>query len=642
MPNSINIKDNFRELAIHRSRSFTSLAIIFVMAFVLIGRLFYLQVVQHDRFITISDRNRVHLEAIAPTRGLIFDRNGVLLAENRPSYSVSIVKERAQNLEKTILQLTTLIDISTDEMRSFQKRLAQRSRPFEPIPLKFRLSEEEIARIAVNQHRLPGIEINADLIRYYPNRSAFSHSVGYVGRINEKEAKLVDASNYRSTHYIGKTGIEKYYEHLMHGTVGYQKVESNAHGRIMRVLEKKPPLPGEDIHLYLDAEIQQQAVALLGNNKGAVVALDPNTGGVISFVSQPSYDPNYFVTGISEKRYSKLRDSNSRPLFNRALQGQYPPGSTIKPFVGLAGVENKVVDWEHKIKDPGWYKLENDDRFYRDWKKQGHGRVDLEKAIVESCDTYFYDLAYRLGIDPLHEFMQKFKFGRRTGIDLRAEPSGLMPSSEWKLRSKGVPWYPGETLNIGIGQGFMLATPLQLATATAILANKGKYVVPRMAKLEQQNENKVSPLPTITLQDQQNWQRTIDAMIKVLHSPTGTARSSGLGARYKIAGKTGTAQVLGIKQGEEYDETKIAEIHRDHALFIAFAPVEAPKIALAVIVENGGSGSSSAAPIARKIIDRYLDKLTQQQQARATIQKPTNLAVAAISPARQTSLAEHL
>ncbi|PCJ16520.1 MAG: penicillin-binding protein 2 [Gammaproteobacteria bacterium] len=623
MAKTVNFKDNFRELRIHKSRALYALIAIIIMAAVLMGRLFYLQVVEHTRFITLSDRNRVHLEAIAPTRGLIFDRNGALLAENQPSYSLRIVKERANDLEKTVLQLTALIDVSPEEIKDFKNRLKQRHRPFEAIPFKFRLTEKEIAQIAVNQHQLAGVEISADLIRHYPFHEQFTHSVGYVGRINEKETQRVDPTQYRATHYIGKTGIEKYYEHLMHGEVGYQKIETNAYGRVMKILERQPPVPGQDIHLYLDAELQKLADSLLGDQKGAIVAMDPNTGGVLAFVSKPGYDPNYFVTGISTKRYSALRDSEHRPLFNRALQGQYPPGSTIKPFVALAGLEQNIINWDFKIRDPGWYQLDKDERFYRDWKKRGHGTVDLEKAIIQSCDTYFYNLAHNLGIDPLHDFMTQFNFGSRTGIDLYSEPSGLMPSSAWKKRAKGVIWYPGETLNIGIGQGYMLATPLQLTAATATLANRGRSVTPKMAKFETSDSTTPPQENLITLKDQDNWQTMVDAMVKVLHSPRGTARRSGLKAKYQIAGKTGTAQVLGIKQNEEYDETKIALKHRDHALFVGFAPAENPQIAITVIVENGGGGGSTAAPIARKILDLYINTLEKKQSKQARSEAAT-------------------
>ena len=577
-----------------------------LLAIVLLSRMYYLQIIEHERHITQSDKNRVHLEAIPPTRGLIFDRNGQLLADNQPSYSVRIIKERAEDLDAILAQLGQLILISEDDLKRFKKKIKQRRRPYEPVPLRFHLSEEEIARIAVNNHTLPGVEISADLKRYYPKKDMLAHSVGYVGRINENELKKLDATKYSATHYIGKLGVEKYYESVLHGDVGYQEVETNAHGRIMRVLNQQDPVPGKNLHLYLDAKIQGVAAELLKGRRGAIVAIDPNTGGILTFISTPAYDPNLFVTGISYKNYSDLRDSLDQPLFNRALRGQYPPGSTIKPYVGLAGLEHDVINWQYSIKDPGWYQLENDERLYRDWKRRGHGRVDLSTAIIQSCDTYFYELSFNLGIDRLHDFMQQFGFGKRTHIDLSGEPKGLMPSSAWKKRTRGMPWFPGETLNAGIGQGFMLSTPLQLATATAVLANKGKTITPKLAKTKFANDLEDRESNQIIIKNPENWDTMIQAMVNVMHSIKGTARSSGIGAKYKIAGKTGTAQVLGIKQNERYDAEKIAERHRDHALFVGFAPAENPQIAIAVIVENGGGGGSTAAPIARKIFDAYL------------------------------------
>lgn len=615
MPAQLSIKDNSREIRVHKNRAAFAMAGIFLLALVLLSRMIYLQIIQHEHHITQSEKNRVHLEAIAPTRGLVYDRNGILLADNQPSYSVRIVKERTKNLDHTLQQLAQLIPITDDDLKHFQKKIKQRRRPYEAVPLRFHLTEEEIARIAVNNHALPGVEIAADLKRFYPQKNLSAHVIGYVGRINESELKKLDPTQYSATHYIGKLGVEQYYESLLHGDVGYQEVETNAHGRIMRVLNQQDPVPGKNLHLYLDAKLQKLATDLLADYRGAIVAIDPNTGGVLAFVSTPAYDPNLFVIGISTKNYSALRDSLDRPLFNRALNGQYPPGSTIKPFVGLAGLEHNITNWQYTISDPGWYQLENDERFYRDWKRQGHGHVNLSKAIIESCDTYFYELSFNLGIDRLHDFMQQFGFGKRTHIDLRGEPQALMPSSEWKKRTKGVPWFPGETLNAGIGQGFMLATPLQLATATAILANKGKVITPKLADLGFEQNQAGPDSRQISLKIPSNWDAMINAMTKVMHSFNGTARSSGAGAKYKIAGKTGTAQVVGIKQDERYKAESIAERHRDHALFVGFAPANNPQIALAVIVENGGGGGSTAAPMAREIFDAYLLSAAADEKA---------------------------
>ena len=606
MAKHLSIKDNSREIQVHKNRSVFAMTGIILMALVLLSRMYYLQIIEHERHFTQSDKNRVLLEPISPTRGLIYDRNGQLLADNQPSYSVRIIKERTEDMDNALAQLGQLIRISEYDVKRLKKIKKQRRRPYEAIPLRFHLNEEEIARIAVNSHSLPGVEIFADLKRYYPKKDILAHAVGYVGRINESELKKLDATKYSATHYIGKLGVEKYYESVLHGDVGFQEVETNAHGRIMRVLNQQDPVPGKNLHLYLDARIQGIAAELLEGRRGAIVAIDPNTGGILSFISTPAYDPNLFVTGISYKNYNDLRESLDRPLFNRALRGQYPPGSTIKPFVGLAGLKHDLITWQYSIKDPGWYQLENDERYYRDWKRRGHGRVNLSTAIIESCDTYFYELSFNLGIDRMHDFMQQFGFGKRTHIDLSGEPKGLMPSSLWKKQTRGMPWFPGETLNAGIGQGFMLATPLQLATATAILANKGKTITPKLANIDHANNLGDSESTQIKIKNPDDWDTMIKAMIKVMHSIKGTAKSSGEGAKYKIAGKTGTAQVLGIKQNERYDAEKIAERHRDHALYVGFAPVDKPQIAIAVIVENGGGGGSTAAPIARKIFDAYL------------------------------------
>lgn len=605
MTESLNFKNLNIERRIHQQRLLISVAGIITLAFILLARLFYLQVIQHELYTTQSDKNRVQLEAIAPTRGLIYDRNGQLLADNQPNYSIRLVPERIADINETLNRISALIIISEEHIKRFKKRHKRRRHPFEAVPLKFNLSEKEISVIAVNRHLLPGIEIAAGLIRHYPHDHFLAHALGYVARINEKELTKLDPENYSATHYIGKIGIEKQYETRLHGTVGYQKVEKDAHGQIVNLLERQDPIPGKDLHLSLDLELQKTASLALADRRGAIIAIDTLTGGILAFVSQPAYNPNLFVTGISHKNYSALRDSRDRPLFNRTLKGQYPPASTLKPFIGLAALNQGVTTWGYTIKDPGWYQLENDERFYRDWKRWGHGKVNLESAIIESCDTYFYDIAHKLGIDPLHDFLAQFGFGEKTGVDLPGEAKGLLPSRSWKRASRGQPWYPGETLNAGIGQGFMLTTPLQIVTATATLANRGRRVYPKF--LMSPGTKQDTPFsPSITLNKDNDWDKMITAMIKVNHSAHGTARSSAKGAHYLIAGKTGTAQVLGIAQEERYDASKIAAHHRDHALYTAFAPADAPRIAVTVVVENGGSGSSTAAPLARKIFDAYL------------------------------------
>ncbi|MCG8316596.1 MAG: penicillin-binding protein 2 [Pseudomonadales bacterium] len=602
------LKDHLREGRIFNNRALIAFGFVIILTIILISRMVVLQVFHFDTYTAQSDDNRVSVQPVAPTRGLIFDRNGELLADNQPTYSVSILKERTPDIAQTIEKIGAIIELGDNDPERFYKRLEQRRRPFTPVALHYRLTEEEIAKIAVQQHELPGVEIEANLVRNYPHKELLAHTIGYVGRINEDELKQVDTNNYSATEYIGKTAIEKYYEDVLHGEVGYQTIETDARGKITRVLERSDPKPGKNLQLYLDLATQEAAITALDGRRGAVVAIDPETGGVLAFASMPAFDPNLFVTGIDFKSFNQLNTSKARPLFNRAIQGQYPPGSTIKPIVGLAGVDDDTTTWDYKIYDPGWYKLENDSRFYRDWKKYGHGMVDLEKAIMRSCDTYFYELAFKMGIDRIHDFMKPFGFGEKTGVDIVSERSGLLPSRFWKQAIKNQPWYPGETLITGIGQGYMLATPLQLAMATAIIANRGRIIKPHMVR-----DNTNSPSPdygTIKVNDPENWPKIIESMRKVVHHPRGTATKLAKDlTAYDIAGKTGTAQVLGIKQDEEYDEEKISEWHRDHALFVGFAPVTNPKIAVAAIVENGGSGGSTAGPVVRAVMDAYLNPL---------------------------------
>lgn len=613
------LKDHSKESRTFKIRAILAFAVVVSLLLVLIVRLFYLQVVEHEHFAAMSEDNRVQLQPVPPNRGLIYDRNGVLLADNRPSYSVTILKEEVKDLDKTLADLRDLIPITDKEVLRFKKRLRQRRRSFESVPVRFRLNEQEIATISVNYHRLPGVRVEAELIRHYPYGETLVHAMGYVGRINEAELQRVDERNYSATHYIGKLGIEKFYEDQLHGEVGFQKVETNARGRVMRVLERTDPQPGKDIQLHLDIRLQQITERLLEGRRASVVAIDPKNGGILTLVSKPGYDPNLFVTGISSKDYEALRDSRDLPLFNRAIRGGYPPGSTVKPITALAAIDTGVVSPGYTIFDPGWYTLTKGGRKYRDWKKFGHGRVNMNEAIAQSCDTWFYDVAHKMGVDPMSDYLGRFGFGSVTSLDLPEALGQILPSKEWKKRRRKESWYTGDSLNLSIGQGFLVSTPLQLATATAVIANRGKWVQPRMLKgikveAEDGSENLEMPevasvqLPRqdVVLNQEKNWDVIIKSMHDVMHSETGTARRSGAGAQYKIAGKTGTAQVVGIKQDEEYDAEKLAEIHRDHALFVAFAPVDDPQIAISVVVENGGGGSSTAAPIARKIMDAYL------------------------------------
>lgn len=609
----ITIKDHFRETQLFNQRAVAFLVICSALMLFVVIRLFYLQVVNHEHFTTLSINNRLRVVPVTPIRGLIYDRNGVLLAQNLPSYALKIVPEQVEDMDATLDELRKVIDINDNDVVEFRKYV-KRSRAFKAIPIRFRLNDEEVARFAVNRHRFPGVDIDAQLTRHYPLGELASHVVGYVGRISEEELQQIDAANYGGTDHIGKTGVEKYYENILHGTVGHKEVETNAQGREIRQVSNSPPVPGQNLYLNIDANLQRIARKAFGNNNGSMVAIEPETGAVLSMFNVPSFDSNLFVNGIDPATYKALTDSPDQPLFNRALTGQYPPGSTVKPFLGLAGLEYNITDVDGNIVCPGYYLLEGDEteRKYRDWKKTGHGITSLDKAIVQSCDVYFYDLALNLGIDRISEFLGLFGFGKKTAIDIHGELSGLLPNREWKKQNRGQIWFPGETLITGIGQGYLLTTPLQLASVTATMATRGKRmqaVVVQALQDPTSNEiNFIDPkkINTIVMNDPSNIDHVINSMKRVVHSVRGTAKIISKGIEYKIAGKTGTAQVFGIKQDEEYDEKTLKKKLQDHALFVGFAPVDNPKIAVAVIVENGGHGGSVAAPIVRKVMDAYL------------------------------------
>ncbi|MDH5612632.1 MAG: penicillin-binding protein 2 [Gammaproteobacteria bacterium] len=595
----------------HRANVAALICVLLVLG--LFVRLAKLQIIDYSYFADLSENNRVRLMALPPNRGLIYDRNGVILAENRPTFHLELIPEQIDDLEAMLKDLSEIVSLSERDVSEFRDAM-RTHRSFESISLRTRLDDVEVARLAVNRHRFPGMDISARLTRYYPQGESAVHAVGYVGRINEKELETIDQGNYRGTSHIGKTGLERFYEDDLHGTVGQQNVEVNSEGRVLRVVDKIPPLPGNDLILSLDIELQKVAEAALGDRYGSVVAMIPQTGEVLVFASTPTYDPNLFVHGISYAKYKELQESIGKPLFNRPLFGQYPPGSTFKPFVGLAGLDARITNTDETINCKGHYLIPDDDtqRKYRDWKKEGHGQTDMDKAIEQSCDVYFYDLAYRMGIDRIHDFLAKFSFGQKTGIDLYGERSGLLPSRDWKQKVHKTIWYPGETLIAGIGQGYMLATPMQLAAATATLANKGKNVQPHLLQSIRVAETAVTedfePIESqFTLRNPRHWDDMFRAMKKVVHGIWGTARATGWGMKYEMAGKTGTAQVFGIAQDEKYDEETVARKLRDHGLFIAFAPYEAPRIAVAVVVDNGEHGSQMA-PVARKVMDRFLLK----------------------------------
>jgi penicillin-binding protein 2 len=625
MPQPIRLKDHEKDARLVRRRVIVGAAAVLMLTCVLIARLYYLQVIQYDYHSTLSENNRVHVQPIPPTRGLIFDRNGVIIADNRPSFSLSVTRERAGDWEQTLDVIVEVLQLTPDDRALFEKRMKQGRRPFEPVPILFELTEEQIARVAVNQFRLPGVEVVAQLVRHYPQGAHFAHSVGYVGRINEKELKQLDPVNYSGTHHIGKTGIERFYEPQLHGEVGYEEVETNARGRVLRVLKRTDPKPGKDLVLTLDVRLQEAAEQALAGRRGAIVAIEPSSGDVLAMVSQPSFDPNPFVTGISFRAYADLRDSIDRPLYNRVLRGLYPPGSTIKPMVAVSGLDAGVVTPASRVFDPGFYQLPNYDHKYRNWNRSGDGWVNMETAIMRSNDTYFYDLAHKMGIDRLHDYMSRFGFGQRVALDMFEESSGLMPSREWKRARYRQAWFPGETLILGIGQGYMQATPLQLAQAVALMANRGKWIRPHLAKtIEGQPPLDPNPMPDIVLRDPKFWDAGRNGMEQVVHAARGTAHKVGASSVYRIAGKSGTAQVVAIKQGEKYDRSKVQERHRDHALFVAFAPADDPKIAVAVMVENGESGSGVAAPVVKQVMDAWL--LGEDGQLKPEFRPPQPLA----------------
>ena len=604
------LKNPKLELRNFRVRVVFAALLVFVCILLLGARLFYLQITSNEHYATLSQENRVRIVPIPPTRGLIFDRHGNLLADNKPSYQVEVTPVEVGNIEDVVKRISEYIELEAHHLRKFYDDVS-RKQAFEAIPLKLNLSDDEVARFSVNRHKFPGVEITARANRYYPLAGIGSHALGYVGRINAQETQRVDKKDYSGTSHIGKLGVEKYYEEILHGQVGYEHIEINAQGRRLRVLEKVTPVPGVDLFLSLDSQLQKVAEDSLGDRNGSVVAMDPYTGEILVFVSKPNFDPNLFVNGISQTQYSNLRDDPDRPLFNRALRGQYPPGSTIKPMLALAGLHYGVTWAEKTIYAGPYYKLPGHKRKYRDWKKGGHGKVDMYKAIAQSCDVYFYRLANDLGIDRMSEFLMNFNLGYKTEIDTWGEARGLIPTQDWKRGAYGQPWYPGETIITGIGQGYMLTTPLQLAAATSAIAMRGQGIRPRFLRAtrkpgEDEESMYATAMHTIEVSNEYYWDQIISAMKDVVHKPNGTAYKIGKDANYTIAGKTGTAQVFGLAEDEEYEEDKIDKKLHDHGLFIAFAPIEEPKIAIAVIVENGGSGSKAAAPVAKEVMDNYL------------------------------------
>ena len=613
MKRHVELRNHPVELHKFRFRLAISACFVLVLFLILYVRFYYLQVSQQEHYHTLAEANRISISPLVPNRGLIYDRNGRALAQNYSAYTLEVIPSKIQKLESTLDELAAIIEITATDRQRF-KKLLKESKRFNSLPIRSRLTDVEIATFAANRYRFPGIEIKARVLRQYPEKEVVSHIIGYISRINDQDLEQLERNeelnNYRGSQHIGKIGIEQSYEKQLHGITGFEEVETDAAGRSIRVLSRTPSIPGNNLILSIDLGLQEAAENAFGDRRGALVALDPNNGEVLAFVSKPGYDNNLFIGGIDQENWNLLNNSIDRPLNNRALRGVYPPGSTFKPFMALAALELGKRTPEYSMSDPGYFSLPGVERRYRDWKPGGHGRVDLHKSLVVSCDTYYYSLANDLGIDNIHNFIGQFGLGKKTGIDIEGEVSGLLPSSAWKMSQYKQKWYAGDTISVAIGQGYNLTTPLQLAFATMIIANNGKAYLPRLVKQIQNSETgDVKDIPEKLLYSlnlkPKNLEIVKNALVDVTR-PGGTAAKAAINASYTFAGKTGTSQVIGIKQGERYNEKSINERHRDHAMFIAYAPAENPKIALAVLVENTGTGGSTAAPIARQVFDYYL------------------------------------
>lgn len=606
------IKNNIRETHLYNRRVIVLIVLIVGACFALVGRLVSLQIIHHDLYKTLSNQNQLSLIPVDPSRGLIFDRNGVLLAENVPVYSLVVTPDKIPNLSQTVAELQKLIDITPEDMKQFKKELREK-RAFQPVPLKMKLTEEEVARFYVNQFKFPGVTVNAGMFRYYPYGPEFVSVLGYVARINEQEMKEIDQTNYAGSSSMGKLGIEKYYENELHGKVGYQQVEVDANGRAVRTLKYFSPVRGNNLYLTIDSKLQMAVEKIMGKEKGAVVIIKPQTGEVLAMVSNPGYDPNPFVIGIDSKHYKELRNDPDKPLYNRAIRGVYPFASTIKPYLAIAGLDSGVIGPGYAIRDPGFFTIAGVRHVYRDWKKEGHGVVNLPKAITVSCDVFFYGLSVKLGVNRMSNYLRKFGFGEVTGLDVSEELQGLVPTPEWKRRKFHAKWFMGDTVAAGIGQGYMLATPVQLAQGVAVLANRGKRFKPRLLyRIERTDGTKedIKPIsePPVILNNQKNWDVIINAMGNVTSTPQGTAAATFTGVPYTVAGKTGTAQLTRvIGENVHGGDASLPKRLRNHKLFIAFAPIENPQIALAVLVEN----STLAPRVARAILDYYFGSTHQ-------------------------------
>ncbi|WP_105200672.1 MULTISPECIES: penicillin-binding protein 2 [unclassified Pseudoalteromonas] len=605
------IRDHSAEANLFARRAFTAFVFVLIMVAILISNLYNLQIVSHQTYQTRSNDNRINVIPIAPNRGLIYDRNGNLLAENKPVYNLEVIPEEVDDLDAALDEIGKLISISEQQKEEFLDDI-RHNRRFKSQVLKGRLDEKEVALFSVNQHKFPGFSIEARLARHYPYGDTLTHALGYVAKLNKKELAQLEAedlaTNYRATRDFGKLGLEKFYETELHGEVGSQSVEINNRGRVLRSLDETAPVPGKDLVLTLDIGLQQIAQLSMEDKRGTVIALDAKTGGILALYSNPSYDPNLFVHGISSADYKALLNPD-RPLINRATQGRYAPASTIKPHMAIFGMEEGLVTEQTKMFDPGFFQIPNVEHKWRDWRRWGHGHVDVYKAIEESCDTYFYDIAYRAGITKISDFMAQFGFGDLSGIDIKEETTAILPTREWKEGRFREPWWRGDTISVGIGQGYWTATPIQIANSINILVNKGKHHPPHLAQALRRDEQveviNNDEKPPIVLNNPRHWQVALDAMHNTVTKITGTAHKAFKGATYDPAGKTGTAQVVSIAQGERYEADKLKERHRDNAIYVGFAPFNDPQIVVTIIVENTGGGASVAAPIARQVMDYY-------------------------------------
>lgn len=641
------IRDHRAESALFYRRALVSFIGIAILVGLLLFNLFHIQVEQHQDYQTRSNDNRIKIVPVPPNRGLIYDRNGVILAENRPIYSLEITLEKVSELDQTFADLKQIMGITDEDIANFQKE-RRRTRRFKSVPILEHLNEKQVALFSVNQHRLPGVEVKAHLKRYYPYGDALTHVLGYVAKINDRDLKKLDnagkISNYKATRDMGKLGVERYYEELLHGTSGYQEVEVNSRGRVIRTLKYIPPIPGKDIKINIDIHLQQYVRNLLiersidpetgkeivKHKRGSIVVLDPKDNAILAMVSSPSYDANLFVRGISSKKYNALLNNPDRPLVNRVTLGIYPPASTVKPFIAVAALTEGVITPNTTRNDPGWWQIPNStSRKFRDWLRWGHGRVNIYKAIEESVDTYFYQVAYDLGIDRLSTWMNKFGYGEYTGVDIHEESKANMPTREWKQTRHKRPWYQGDTIPVGIGQGYWTATPLQMAKATSVLVNSGVVHRPHLLKniiddnIEAPAEFK--DFPQITGVDQKTWEIAREGMHRVLYGNRGTARKAFYNTPYQAGGKSGSAQVFGLAENQKYNADELKEHLRDHALFTAFAPFDKPQVVVAMVLENAGGGSSNGGPIARKIFDHML------------IESPVDILSPVVAPIKATA-----